>query len=358
MHAALSHEVDELAEDDPSSASDDRESAIEVRSERRSLSPSHPPPDFRYVALEPYDARTFAATALAGVAACSGVTFALGHGRVAGLVASGAALAWLALRSRSRPSVRGPSIALVPWGLLVESEVAPRALSWASIRAVRVSSAHGRDGGNTTTVASFVTVETLHETFVGRTPGEANLERLEAHLPAYTIEQGLPVALDLEGLVPADVTDESGAERLLSCAIAWLDSATAHDRLGLDGATYRKTSGRAATPRALATLRAVLHDVPHDLPADPRAFAAVLAAELGARELIGDLLALVQSPHPLVAGFAKQAAHRLGAPTSRVGSLDEVGPFLLADDERTLRAWGGPGAVEDPAHPPNAVLAS
>jgi len=361
MHAALSPEVDAEPEPGAEPAPDegpaaDRESSVEVRG-RGAPREVHPPPDFRYVALEPEGRRTFVAALIAGAAGCAGATLALGHARFAGLVTAAAAFVWLGLRARRGGAARGPSLALVPWGLLVDCDVAPRALSWASVRAVRVVSAHGRDGGNTTTVASFVTVETRDETYVGRTPGEANLERLEAHLPAYTEEQARPVALDLDGLVPADVTDEGGAERLLSCARVWLDSAAAHDRLGLRAGTYRRASARAATPRAIATLASVLHDVPRDLLADPRAFAAVVAAEIGARELVPELLALVQSPHPLVAAFAKQSARRLGAPTSRVGSLAEVGPFLHADDERVLMAYCPPAdsPSEEPA--PSPVLA-
>lgn len=342
MSAALSPEASPSAAEDIS-ADDERESGIEVLGAVRSA-PSHPPPDFRYVALEPYRARTLVASVLGAAGAACGLGLALGHhARAAGLVVSGAALLWLGLRARrGEGGARAPSIALVPWGLLVESEVAPRALSWASVRAVRVVSAHGRDGGNTTTVASFVTVETLDATYLGRTPGEANLERLEAHLAAYTHEQSRPVALDLDGAVACAPVDGDAAARLVASARAWLASAEAHDRLGLDAATYRTASARAATPRAVATLASVLHDLPHDLPADPRAFAAIVAAELGARELVDDLLALVQSPHPLVAAFAKQAARRLGASTARAGSIDEVCPFLGVGDEPALHRWAPP----------------
>jgi hypothetical protein len=258
----------------------------------------------------------------------------------------GACMSSLGLVLGARRRDDGPALALVPWGLIVESESEPRALFWSSVRAVRVTTAHGRDGGNTTTLATFVTVETATETFSGRTPGEANLERLEAHLAAYAEEQAAPLALDLAGTRPCEITDADGGERVVRSARSWLGSAEAHVELGLESATYRDTSVRATSPLADARLRAVLRAPVENGRADPRAFAAVVAAELGALEVVPELLSLVQSPHPLVAAFAKQAARRLGAPTSRVGSLDEVAPFLLADDVRVLREWGGDAEPE------------
>jgi hypothetical protein len=65
----------------------------------------------------------------------------------------------------------------------------------------------------------------------------------------------------------------------------------------------------------------------------------VVAAELKATELVDELIALVDSPHPLVASVAKAAALRLGAPTSRVGSLDEVEAFLAPADLDALRLF-------------------
>jgi len=311
-----------------------------VQSERNGRQLVVPPPDFRYVALVPADVQNVGRALVAGATVGAGMALALGQGaRGIALLSAGCALSGLGLSLRRRKK-GGPSLALVPWGLLVESEVTPRALLWSAVRSVRVHAAHGRDGGNTTTLASFVTVETSGETFFGRTPGEANLERLEAHLRAYADEQATPIALDFDGRLPADVTEADG-ERLLSMACAWVDTGQAHDRLGLHGATYRKATSRTSTPRAVDALRSVLRLGAPRSSADPRAFAAIVAAEIGATDLVDDLLGLVQSPHPLVAAFAKQAARRLGAPSSRVGSLDEVVPFLHGEDERVIRAWGG-----------------
>ena len=65
----------------------------------------------------------------------------------------------------------------------------------------------------------------------------------------------------------------------------------------------------------------------------------MLAAELAAEGLADELVALVQSPLPLLAAFAKVAAVKLGAPRARVGTLEEVEPFLLRKDAETLAAW-------------------
>jgi hypothetical protein len=74
-------------------------------------------------------------------------------------------------------------------------------------------------------------------------------------------------------------------------------------------------------------------------PSDPRAFAAVVAAELHATELVPELVALAQCPHPLIAAVARQAARRLGAPRSKTGTLDELSPFLFESDRIGLEAW-------------------
>ncbi len=295
-----------------------------------------PAPDFRYVALQPEAASGHGRVLVAGSTVAIGIVLGAGV-ELRWLLALGVGVVSAALATAGRTKGADRGLALVPWGLLVDAHEAPRALLWSAVRSVRVRMAHTRDGGNTSTLASFVTVETHREVFHGRTLGAAPLERLEAHLEAYAEEQATPLAFDLDGHEVADVT-EPDCERLLTSARSWVDSADAHRRLGLHGASYRRASSRAPTTRALEVLRACLRSEPR-APADARAFAAVIAAELGATALIDDLLELVQSPHPLLAAVAKQAALHLGAPSSRAGSLEEVAPFLHTEDELALRAW-------------------
>ena len=99
-----------------------------------------------------------------------------------------------------------------------------------------------------------------------------------------------------------------------------------------------RSSGIAPTSRAVEVLGRILRDRTPK-PCDPRAFAAVVAAELQATELVPDLVSLMQCPHPLVAGVARQAARRLGAPRSKTGTLDELAPFLFESDLAQLEVW-------------------
>ena len=62
--------------------------------------------------------------------------------------------------------------------------------------------------------------------------------------------------------------------------------------------------------------------------------------QFGATELVPELMSLTQCPHPLVAAFAKQAARKLGAPSAKTGTLDEIAPFFTWGSDRVrLDAW-------------------
>jgi hypothetical protein len=233
-------------------------------------------------------------------------------------------------------------MAIVPWGVLVESEKAFRALRWPAIQSVHLQMVHGRDQGTPTTRFSLVTVNASRECFSGRAFGAVPLERLAVHLEAYAEESAHQVALDLVGEMAAEGPTEGDCECLLLAVRSWLESAPATEMLDLPSAGYRGPGQRAASGRAVDVLGAVLRDrIAH--PIDPRPFAAVVAAELHATELALDLVALVQSPHPILAAVAKIAACKVGVPTSRVGALDEVVPFLLGRDAEALAAWAAVG---------------
>jgi hypothetical protein len=226
---------------------------------------------------------------------------------------------------------------IVPWGILVHTDDAPRILRWAAVKRVDVATSRVRSFFGPA-ISSRVVVETERERFIGGTLGTVPLDGLAQHLDAYADEQAVPVALDLEGANAAEAL-EPGCETLFVAARAWLGTARAAAQLDLPPAGYRTAALPSATRRAVDVLRAILRDrMPK--PADPRAFAAVIAAEVRATELIPDLTALTQCPHPVVAAVAKQAAHRLGAARARVGTLDEVAPFLFEGDRARLDAWG------------------
>lgn len=296
-----------------------------------------PLPDFRYVGLEPADragARTF------GVAAASvglGVLVTLAtssadprHAVFAGIAATAGAAC--ALGRGRRDASNGARMGIVPWGVLVDETDAPRILRWAGVRRVDVVAAPPRH--------SRVVVETERDRFVGESLGVVRLEQLATHLDAYAREQSSPLALDLAGEAEGDALeiDEPCVSALLAAGRGWLESAHAARALDLPPAGYRRSAVHASSPGAVEVLRRVLGDRTAKA-ADPRAFAAVIAAEVRAREVVPDLVRLVQCPHPLVAAVAKQAARKLGVPRAATGSLDEVAPFLNERDRAQLDAW-------------------
>ena len=303
--------------------------------------------------LEPvptHQLRAFAvALALGASVTLASSGFDPAHAFVAGGIAS--AVASIALESLTRGSSPPPRgsvrMAIVPWGVLVHADDAPRILRWAAVKRVDVVTAR-LNAPWSGALASRVIVETERERFVGATSGCVPLDGLATHLHAYAREQAAPVALDLDGAEQADVL-EPECEALFVAARAWLETASASVRLELPPAGYRRVAAPAATPHAVKVLREILRDrTPKG--ADPRAFAAVIAAELRANELVSDLVALTQCPHPLVAAVARQAAHKLGAPRAQTGTLEEVAPFLFEGDRARLDAWGRRAADAREAH--------
>jgi hypothetical protein len=255
----------------------------------------------------------------------------------AGLVATGVAARALGWR-RKDPRDGARAMAIVPWGILIEGAERTRILRWPAIVRVQLQTIHGRDQGTPTTRYSVVTIETPHERLVGRAPGTLPLERLAAHLTAYADEASHRIALDLDGSRSGEGPSEPDAELVLASALAYVATASGAGRLGLARPGYRDTGLFSTSECATRELAAILRDrTPREI--DPRPFAAVLAAELAVTDVIDDLVALVQSPLPLLAAIAKVAATKLGVSRARVGTLDEVEPFLLRRDVEALAAW-------------------
>lgn len=310
-----------------------------------------PAPDFRYVGLEPVAAPRLgvAATAIgfgAGAAlAMSGLD--VRHALLTGAFAS--ILSAFALRSTgtSAAAVGSTRMAIVPWGVLVETSEAPRIIRWAGVRKVEIETSRARRLFSGSALSSRVIIETAFDRFVGEAVGAVPLERLVAHLDAYANEQSTPVALGLDLDLDLDREGEQsetleaiepGCEMLLASARDWLDSGGAVAHLGLPPSGYRRASARTPTSRAVEVLRRVLRDRQSSW-ADRRPFAAVVAAELHARELLPELIELTQCPHPLLAAVARQSARKLGAPRAKTGTLDEVSPFLFETDRARLEEW-------------------
>ncbi len=314
-----------------------------------------PPPDFRYVGFAPAPrGESHLAGSLASAGAVGGLLLFAHVGPLIALlscVIAGGATA-LSMRLRSGPVRRwgahGARLGFTPWGVLIEPEterfsreggdVGPRALRWAALSRVHVEATYGADAGTPSTRMSSVTVDALGERFVGRSPGAVPLDAVLIHLEAYAREQAHTIALDLDGERSGEGPFEPDFEPLLSAAQESLASAPVSQRLGLPTSGYRQTSTRAASGATIALLRGML--VSREAKAvDPRALCAVLATELGARELIPDLAALGQSPHPVLAAVARAVALRLGATLAKVGSVEEVAPFLLPRDLDAIESW-------------------
>jgi hypothetical protein len=303
-----------------------------------------PAPDFRYVGLEPITVPRLGVAATAfGLGA--GVTLAMSgldtrQALVAGVLAS--IMSACALHGAGPPAVATGSVrmAIVPWGVLVETDESPRILRWAAVRKVAVATSRARHLLGGAALSSRVVIETDHDRFVGEAAFAVALDRLVEHVGSYAIEQATPLALDLDGRGDLDPLEaiEPGFEMLHGAVRDWLATAGAVVQLGLAPGGYRSAGCLAPTPRAVDVLRRVLRDqTPR--PADPRAFAALVAAEIHAAELVPELVALTQCPHPLVAAVARQAARKLGAPRAKTGTLDEVAPFLFDADRTRLEAY-------------------
>ena len=256
---------------------------------------SAPPPDFRYVGLKPAPTRraVFTVATAAGLStACFGVLLSAGSElpALALAVLAGAVTAWMVTRwlGPTLPTLASPAapLAIVPWGVLVHSEPVPRMLRWAAVRSIRVDFVHEMDHATPSTRWSLVTICTDREMLGGRAPGQISLERLEAYFPRYAEEAARPAALDLDGNSPLDEWLQPNFELLLAEARRLLSSGELTDRFGLMPRSYREPRPGRPSPEALERLEEVLRGPPESV-ADPRPLAALIAAELGASELIG-----------------------------------------------------------------------
>lgn len=306
-----------------------------------------PPPDFRYVGLAKGPSKGAINTAISGIGAAS-LWFALcsaGAGTSALAVSAGAAiLTTLAIAKRNRREHRHAhevAMVIVPWGVIIAPDDSPRILRWPAVADIQVDMRSALRGGTPHIVESYVTVHTEREIFAARANGAVGLERLIANLKAYTDEASRPISSDLDGreALCCDVSEPS-AHLLLQTARSLLSSSLGAQRLSLPAATYREAVLRKAGPDTRSEILTALRRS-SGTPCDPRPLAAIVAALLGARELIPELILLSNSPHPLVSAFAKASALKLGAPKARTGTIDELAAFLPEEDLDTLQNWSG-----------------
>jgi hypothetical protein len=287
----------------------------------------------------------FTMAAAAGLStACFGVLLSAGAElpALALAVLAGAVTAWMVARllGPTLPTLASDAapLAIVPWGVLVHSEPMPRMLRWAAVRSIKVDFVHEMDHATPSTRWSLVTICTDRETLGGRAPGQISLERLEAYFPRYAEEAARPAALDLDGNSPLDEWLQPNFELLLAEARRLLNSGELTDRFGLLPRSYREPRPGRPSPEAVERLEEVLRGPPESA-ADPRPLAALIAAELGASELMGPLGDLVTSPHPLLAAIARASSLRLGADVKRVGAVEELRDFVAARELEQIESW-------------------
>ncbi len=309
-----------------------------------------PPPDFRYVWLVPGPSFR-ALTLAAGTVGLSSLGLALGPEVAAwsvtagslpiGLaVAGGAAFAVGLARQIQRPrapsGAREVSMAIVPWGVLVDPGAEARILRWPAIRGIEVEVKHTLRGGTPAIVSSVVTVRTEHDALAGHAVGAVGLESLTVNLEAYADEASRPLATDLDG---NELLGEDGLAPvvglLLRHAQELCSTSRGAARLLLPSGGYRRASLQTSGPETVDVLgRALAGDVPGS--ADPRPVAALCAALLGAEGVTPRLVRLASSPHPVVAAVAGAAALRLGVAPAKVGSIEEVDEFLFDEDREIV----------------------
>lgn len=309
-----------------------------------------PPPDFRYIGLEPGPERERARNVGLCAGACAfgtGVAMAGAEpATVAAAAVAGALSALLAVRGLGPRAlgtgVRPARLSIVPWGVLVHAEDEPRVLRWAAIQSVEVRYIHEMDHATPAIRWSVVRVHTQREVFAGRAHGAVSLERLEAHLPHYAAEASKCLALDLDGRAVVDDFLDPVFDRLLAEARHALATGVLSERLTLPPASYRSVRAAAASLQAESELRDVLirPPAPESQHADPRPFAALLAAEMGVKQALDAVLGLCTSPHPLVATVARAAALRLGADVRITGALDELSEFVAPTELAMAAAYG------------------
>ncbi len=306
---------------------------------------SAPPPDFRFVGIEPgpslrfgrgvpvvAGAMTFALAMLLGGFELRAFPFAI----LVGLGA--AAIAFKAvgpvLQGNETNHVR---MSIVPWGVLVHNDETPRVLRWAGVRSVEVLLVHEMDNATPSIRWSVVTIRTEREIFGGRAPGGVALEALEANLELYAEEASRPLAADLMGVCALDEWPEATFESLLVEARRLLCSGELGAKLELGPSSYRRADVDVC-PETRSALATLLGAAPES-PADPRPLALVLAAELDARELSGSVVPLTTSPSPMLAAIARAAAIRLGVELRQAGALEELEEFVPAADLAQIRQW-------------------
>lgn len=242
-------------------------------------------------------------------------------------------------RARANVNVREVQMVIVPWGIVVDPNDAPRILRWPAIREVIVEAKHALSGGTPSTISSFVTIKTEHDALLGHAMGSVGLESLVANWSAYAEEASRPPSVDLEGMEPLEESEAMPSiATFLRRAEELCVSSQGAAHLSLLPGGYRAHSTSAYTPETILILRRSLRgQVGGD--SDPRVMASILAGLLGVQDVLPELVRLSGSPHPMVAAVARAAALRLGVMPAKVGRVEEIAEFLFEEDLEGLRGF-------------------
>ena len=225
-------------------------------------------------------------------------------------------------------------IALVPWGVIVDSTDATSAIRWTGIRKLHVRYQGAHDGS----VHARVEIDSIRGRFVGFALDTIDLGALATGLEEVTAASSRPLAVDLEGHRVEDGLPF--AERIVGAASHLVS--TLGEAFALAPHSYR--GARMAT-RDEGPVVAALHAHGERLnagDADPWALLAAVAGELRLSGFRKDLSRLSASPHPAVAAVARAALIRVTArdDDEPVESEEEsLSWFLDPDDLAALRAW-------------------
>ncbi|MDI3288233.1 hypothetical protein [Polyangium sp. 15x6] len=229
------------------------------------------------------------------------------------------------------PFGRRVAMRIEPWGFVLDPEGKQKVLPWPRISQIRHRTIAMSEGS----VEMFF-VEVGRRTYRAVCPASAPITVLPVAFPGYVAAAERPVALDLDGAVSIEGTRATFAE-LWGRARRMLESPDGAAQLGMPAAGYRGVASRTPGHETASILRGAL--VGHRRAVDEGPLAAMLAAMLGTRELLSEVLTLCMSPSPFVAAVGKAAALRLGAAPMQPGAVEEVLPFLPADEVRAIERF-------------------
>ncbi len=236
-------------------------------------------------------------------------------------------------------NLQAVDISIVPWGLIIDPDKAPRAAPWHNITTIKYSLvSRDRSRDNELPKLAIVVVELLDgkRLQASAEEGEWLVSVTELH-GKLAVSARRPPAGSLDGKQALVQDDIPTSLSLLRRADAILDSAEGRSSLGLETGGYRNTSSRIASEDTLRILKNALWQA--NSPYDTGPLAAILAAKLSAHTLLQDILKLILSPSPMLAAVCRASAVKLGASLMTAGSLEETRFFVAAADRAELSLW-------------------